>query len=252
MKIRLVSWNIHKGFSPFNGRFVLDGIRELIRLSRADLVFLQEVQGEHTEKSTTIEGWPTQAQFEFLADQVWSHFTYGKNAIYPAGHHGNAILSHFPIASWENIDLSVSRLEKRGMLHARVVVPDTRIDFDLYCTHLNLFGGDRKIQVDRITREIRMRSGAERALILAGDFNDWRDQLQDTLEKKLGLREAFRTHRGALARTFPSFAPILPLDRVYLRGFEVLATTRSDPPSPAVHSDHLPLEVDAYLRDPRS
>ncbi len=37
------------------------------------------------------------SQFAFLADEIWPHFAYGKNAIYSAGHHGNAILSKHPI-----------------------------------------------------------------------------------------------------------------------------------------------------------
>ena len=50
---------------------------------------------------------PTDAttQFEFLADSIWSHYAYGKNAIYQHGHHGNAILSELPFAISNNVDV---------------------------------------------------------------------------------------------------------------------------------------------------
>jgi hypothetical protein len=46
--------------------------------------------------------WPLEPQHEFLADQMWQDHAYGRNAIYDAGEHGNAILSRFPILRWEN------------------------------------------------------------------------------------------------------------------------------------------------------
>ncbi|MGZ3709925.1 MAG: endonuclease/exonuclease/phosphatase family protein, partial [Bdellovibrionota bacterium] len=64
-------------------------MRDALRAERADLVFLQEVLGEHEIHSRTVQGWPAGPQFEFLADELWPHFAYGKNAAYSAGHHGN-------------------------------------------------------------------------------------------------------------------------------------------------------------------
>ena len=80
--LRILSYNIHKGFSSGNRRFVLKKMREAIRLVHADLVFLQEVLGEHQVHRERVKEWPDQSQFEFLADEIWPHYTYGKNAIY--------------------------------------------------------------------------------------------------------------------------------------------------------------------------
>ncbi len=123
MKLRVLSYNIHKGFNLGRSRFILDQIKSSIELVSADIVFLQEVHG-HTEKTTAkIKAWPTSSQFEYLADKVWSHFAYGKNAVYKEGHHGNAVLSKFPILKHENIDISTNRFEKRGLLHVEIFVP---------------------------------------------------------------------------------------------------------------------------------
>src|SRR5688572_14315277 len=89
--LRILSLNIHKGASAFGRRDVQQELRALIRASHADLVFLQEVRGTFARQKEMAD------QFEFLADEVWDHYAYGKNAIYPGGDHGNAILSHYPI-----------------------------------------------------------------------------------------------------------------------------------------------------------
>ena len=42
---------------------------------------------------------------------MWSDYAYGRNAVYPEGHHGNAVLSRFPIEHYQNLDVSVGNSE---------------------------------------------------------------------------------------------------------------------------------------------
>ena len=112
--IKVLTYNIHKGFSTGNRRFILHDIKESLRLVDADVVLLQEIHGERTISNNRFDDWPNNRQFEFLADQVWSHHAYGKNAIYKSGHHGNAILSKYPFIKWENIDVSFMRSASRS------------------------------------------------------------------------------------------------------------------------------------------
>ena len=93
---RIITYNIHKGFSVGNRRFVLQQIRDELRLADVDIVFLQEIQGQHVLHKSKMIDWPNESQFEYMADRLWPHYAYGKNAIYNAGHHGNAILSKYP------------------------------------------------------------------------------------------------------------------------------------------------------------
>ena len=58
--------------------------------------------------------WPVKPQHEFIADQVWREVAYGKNAVSQHGHHGNAVLSRFPIVAHENLDISAHAFESRG------------------------------------------------------------------------------------------------------------------------------------------
>lgn len=90
-RLRVLTVNTHKGFTALNRRFILPELREAVRSTSADLVFLQEVVGEHDRHSTRYNDWPQTSQYEFLADSMWSDFAYGRNAVYPNGHHGNAL-----------------------------------------------------------------------------------------------------------------------------------------------------------------
>ena len=93
-RLRVLTVNTHKGFTAFNRRFILPELREAVRSTAADLVFLQEVVGEHDRNSSRYNNWPPTSQYEFLADSMWNDFAYGRNAVYTDGHHGNALLSN--------------------------------------------------------------------------------------------------------------------------------------------------------------
>ena len=69
--LRILSYNIHKGFSQGNRRFVLERIRQVLEITNADIVFLQEVLGEHTGHASRVDEWPAQPQFEYIAEKLW-------------------------------------------------------------------------------------------------------------------------------------------------------------------------------------
>jgi endonuclease/exonuclease/phosphatase family metal-dependent hydrolase len=218
--LRVLSYNIHKGFNSGNFKFVLREVRDTIQNVQADLVLLQEVLGHHRRHEKNIKNWPTSSQFEFLADKIWPHYAYGKNAVYNSGHHGNAILSKYPFTFWENIDISGNRLEKRGLLHGIIKVPGHG-ELHVICLHLALFEAWRKNQIDQLCERIRSHVPEGAPLVVAGDFNDWRQRAHEQLSESLGLTEVFLEANGSHARSFPSWLPILKLDRVYCRSLAI-------------------------------
>jgi endonuclease/exonuclease/phosphatase family metal-dependent hydrolase len=223
--LRVLSYNIHKGFS-MDRRFVLQRIKQAIETTSADLVFLQEVIGENTVHSKKIQEWPMAPQLEFLADSIFPHFAYGKNAVYTEGHHGNAILGRFPILDCENIDISNNRFERRGLLHATLPLSEnTGNPLHVICVHLDLFERGRSRQINRIVERIHEHVPDGSPLIIAGDFNDWRENVSESLEKELGVSEVFHDLNGSHARSFPCWFPFLPLDRIYIRGFRAKAAS---------------------------
>jgi len=244
MKIKLVTWNIHKGFNFANRNFILGNIRDLLRSTGADILFLQEVVGENHNHARNHKDWPTEGQYEYLADENWDYQAYGKNAVWTDRHHGNAILSKFQIESFENIDLTVNKYEFRGLLHCVVNIEGKRVD--LFNVHLNLLHRHRVIQIERII-ERALSSVQSDTLLLCGDFNDWTGRVSQMLENQVGLSEAFLSSEGVHARTFPSFMPILPLDRVYFKGASIGKCEVLKTPELRILSDHLPVLVELEI-----
>jgi len=219
--IKIATYNIHKGLSYFNHRVVLHELRERLRELNADIVFLQEVQGEHTSHGVRYHNYPDGAQHDYIAAEVWPHSVYGKNSIYEAGHHGNAILSRFPILQSFNTDVSAHRFESRGLLHSEINFPGNKLVHCL-CVHFGLFAKGRRAQTSALIEYVRSEIPPDVPLIIAGDFNDWRNQTGKTLASELHIHDVFHLLGGRLARSFPSRLPLLRLDRIYVRGFDVL------------------------------
>ena len=240
-RLRVVTLNIHKGLSLFNRRVVIHELREGLRRLDADIVFLQEVQGLHEKNALRFGAWPGEAQHEFLAGEGWQH-AYGRNAVYDHGHHGNAILSRFPILSSDNHDVSNHRFERRGLLHCRIAVPGFDAPLDCACIHLSLDEGGRRRQLDALAGHLKGPVGMP--MIVAGDFNDWRHSASHAMEKRLGLAEVSVTHNGKPARTFPSILPVLRLDRIYVRGFDVIGAQAHRGAPWRRLSDHLAVSAD--------
>src|SRR6266581_1371428 len=147
VNLHVSTYNIHKGFSQFNRRMMIHELREHLQVLGADIIFLQEVQGLHSRHAARFEDWPDEPQYEFLADQVWPEFAYGRNAVYDHGHHGNAILSRYPIVRAENQDVSHHALERRGMLHCEIELPEMPQRLHCICVHLALHERGRRHQV---------------------------------------------------------------------------------------------------------
>jgi endonuclease/exonuclease/phosphatase family metal-dependent hydrolase len=221
--LRVTTYNIHKGFSFFKRRMVIHELREKLRALNADLVFLQEVLGTHERHAARHRNWPVEPQYEFLADAVWGEYAYGRNAVYDGGHHGNAILSRFPIVRWDNQDVSVHRYERRGLLHCEIMVPGWAQPLHCICVHLGLFARGRSRQLEWLRQRIEKLVPAPAPLIVAGDFNDWhwRHKATHELAYPLNMHEVFELVHGAPARSFPAALPVFRLDRIYVRGFRV-------------------------------
>jgi endonuclease/exonuclease/phosphatase family metal-dependent hydrolase len=244
---KVLTVNIHKGFTAFNRRFMLHDLREAVRSVGADVVFLQEVLGTHSHHPLRHPDFPALPHYEFLADTIWPQFAYGRNAIYPQGHHGNAVLSKFPIVRWSNRDISISGPEKRGLLHCVLQVPQRGTEVHAICVHLGLKEGHRRRQLDDLCRVVSAEIPRDAPVVVAGDFNDWRRRAHPILERCAGLREVFVQAHGEPARTYPARMPMLALDRIYVRNAGVHAPVVL-PRRPWSHlSDHAPLAAEIEL-----
>jgi endonuclease/exonuclease/phosphatase family metal-dependent hydrolase len=241
--LRVVTLNIHKGLSQFNRRVVIHELREGLRTLNPDLVFLQEVAGLNRRHALRFDAWPGEGQHEFLAGADLQH-VYGRNRVHQHGHYGNAVLSRFPIISSENEDISDHRFERRGLLYTVVKVPGWKRNLHCICVHLSLHERGRRRQLEAIAARLQLLADRRLPVIIAGDFNDWRQRASAILEKSLGMTEVSVAAGGRHGRTFPSLLPLLRLDRIYVRGFSVLRSKVHRGPPWSLLSDHLALSAE--------
>jgi endonuclease/exonuclease/phosphatase family metal-dependent hydrolase len=219
---------------------VIHELREGLRALAPDLVFLQEVQGLNQRHALRFATWPSAPQHEYLAQEGWEH-AYGRNRVRHYGHYGNALLSRFRILSMENADVSSHRFERRGMLHCVVAVPGWQRNLHCVCVHLSLHERGRRRQLDALVARLEEVADRGMPIVVAGDFNDWRQRATRILEERLGLQEVSAIHGRRPARTFPSLLPVLRLDRIYVRGFKVIEASVQRGAPWSLLSDHLAL-----------
>jgi len=246
--LRVATYNIHKGVRGVGLRKRLE-IHNLglgIEALDADLVCLQEVRLYHRRDALhfdqTLLGWPDEGQADFLAPEGYE-VAYRTNAVTRHGEHGNAVLSRWPIGDVGHHDVSDHRFEQRGLLHVPVLWQGMPVH--VVVVHLGLIRASRLRQVAQLQRFIEREVPPDAPLLIAGDFNDWGERLDDPMHA-IGLRRA-RSGGPSSQRTFPSRVPVFALDRVYTRGLACLSSTVPRGPAWARMSDHLPLLVELAL-----
>jgi endonuclease/exonuclease/phosphatase family metal-dependent hydrolase len=248
-RLRVATYNIHKGVRGMGLRKRLE-IHNLglgIEALDADIVFLQEVRLFHARDARRFErtwfGWPDAGQAEFLAPEGYS-VAYRTNCITRDGEHGNALLSRWPLGDVGHHDVSDHRFEQRGLLHVPVQWHDMTVH--AVVAHLGLIHSSRVRQVQRLAEYIEASVPAGAPLVVAGDFNDWRERAGARLGRGCGLDSAFARLGVRCPRTFPARWPLVPLDRIYVRHLQVhSACVLSTRPWPHL-SDHLPLLAEVH------
>ncbi len=243
-RLRVATYNIHKGVRGVGLRKRLE-IHNLglgIEALDADIVCLQEVRLHHSRDARQFDrtsfGWPAEGQAEFLAPEGYDA-AYRTNAVTRHGEHGNALLSRWPIGDIGHHDVSDHRFEQRGLLHAPVQWQDRTVH--VVVAHLGLMHAGRVRQIQRLADFIATEVPPGAALVVAGDFNDWGEKLDEPMAE-IGLARALGDRPRATRRsTFPSRVPVFALDRIYTRVLVCRSTFVPRGATWARMSDHLPL-----------
>lgn len=240
--LQVITYNIHKGLNTWGFKHVLKQMKQMLVETKVDICLLQEVEGQNSTRETEV-------QFEFLADTVWTYYSYGQNATFPSRHHGNAILSRFPILEQSNHSLTLHSLEQRGFQHCVIGLPDfpdreiKENKLHIINTHLNLRNKDRLVQIQKILDHIEKNIPAHEPFILGGDFNDWNLQVAKTIEQRLSIQDSHQFLHKTVAKTFPSFLPLASLDRLYFRHLKPHKAEVLKEQGWSNLSDHAPLRV---------
>ena len=122
--LTITSYNIHKGMSPLNRLLQLEAMGKALAGVTPDILCLQEVQGRNLRRLVAYNEYPEQSQHEWFGEYLALKSNYGKNAEYSYGHHGNAVLSRYPLDPKHNVNITVNHLEKRGVLHCEIYPKD--------------------------------------------------------------------------------------------------------------------------------
>ncbi len=222
------TYNIHRCIGRDRRR---DAARLISVLRDLDVavIALQEVE-------TLVGRGPEHDQFVYLANSLGMHAVAGPAMFRSDSTYGNAVLSAFPVHAVRRHEMSVPGREPRGAVEVELMIQERLVR--VITTHLGLSGTERWRQCQSLERVLDM---ASLPTLLLGDFNEW-------LPSSRGLRLLRRHARDHSRRTFPAFAPLLALDRMFVRGgLRVDAVRAVSAGAAARASDHLPLRAELSL-----
>ena len=237
MRLRVATWNIHKGIGGVDRRYRLERTISVLASLQPDIALLQEV----------AEGMPRCGMHDQLAELSkgldMRHVAFGAEHRFSVGGYGNAILSRFPLTDSTRIDLTIGRRKRRGLVKTRAhakLEHGTRsvVVFNL---HLGLSGGERATQLERFLEcHPFAHLHHDTPIVVGGDFNDvWASLGQRFLEPAGFVRA------GKLLPTFPAALPLRPLDGLWIRGGISVVTAHPVRTALAkAASDHLPIVAD--------
>lgn len=238
--IRVVTYNIHTCVGV-DGRYDPARIAAVLREIDADIACLQEVDARRRIERHAD-------QWAYLGEATGCRVVLGGGN--RRGRFDNAILTRFPVLTARSLDLTVAGYEPRGAIDADLLIGHRVLR--VIATHFGLHAGERRLQANRLMTVLGETAAADgrvaAAVLLMGDLNEWRG--------RSGAIRAFDRRLGPspAARTFPSWMPVLALDRIYADGPAVLrdiSVYRT--PLARLASDHLPLvgNLSWGTRDPR-
>lgn len=236
-----MTYNVHKCIGGIDRRYQPQRVVATIAHYDPDIVMLQEVDAG-AKRSNSDQ------QSEMLGDALgMRHRSWFPNVtLRKGGAYGNAVLSRFPCRREDNIDLSVEGRKARSVLHTIVRVRKGRRarTVHVFNMHLGLRQEERRKQLRRfLDSHPFAHMHARTPVIVGGDLND----VYGTLGASMLVPAGFRAMPSA-PRTFPAYAPLRPLDAVFVRGeVQIRRAARGLVAVAKRASDHLPLVVDLEL-----
>ena len=224
MRVVAATYNTHGGVG-IDRRFDPQRIADVVLELNADVIALQEL--EFHAHANMLDIVRERTGFHAIAQRTFARDN---------GAFGNGLLSRWPVTASATIDLSLPDREPRGAID--VMIDCDGIPLRMIATHLGLRPAERAEQARRLAAVV----GNGMPTLLAGDINEW-------LMPRRALR-ALHAHFGqSPARaTFPSFAPMIALDRIWTSPVSMLRRVLVHRSALARRaSDHLPLVAELEL-----
>jgi endonuclease/exonuclease/phosphatase family metal-dependent hydrolase len=223
--LRIMTWNIHGGVGP-DGRYSLERITETIARLNPDVLALQEVDSRRRTEASP---------FALLRQAVGEHGIEAKSISTSDGDYGQMLVSRCPLNAIEVHDITHADREPRRAIETEVHCGHGRLR--VVATHFGLSIAERRTQAKRLVAIARRHPVAT---VMLGDFNDWfwPGSLRDALRHELPGRTRHAT--------FPSWLPMLRLDRIFCWPPHILRRSFVDRRAWRA-SDHLPVVADIVV-----
>ncbi len=230
--ITVLTYNIHKAIGN-DRKFDLERIARVCAAERADIIALQEVDnGVPRSRHLNLA--------EVLGEKLGFHYRLGSNVKLKVGSYGNATLSRWPFAHGENLDLTWGIKKRRGCLSDIIETPGGPLVIMNF--HLGLSRIERHFQLKKILSSDFLHSHRMHPVLMLGDSNE-RTRYLDLLLSSAGFENTAGDAKRRY-KTWPSFAPIWNLDKIFHNDkcerihYEVVKNSLTK-----VASDHLPVKA---------
>ena len=227
--VRVMTWNIHGGVGT-DGRFDLGRVVETIERHHVDVVALQEVDSRRTLA-------PARSAFAVLREAVGEHRVEAKSIVTADGDYGQMVVSRWPFGATEIHDLTIAKREPRRAIEVDIAAPGGTLR--LVAAHFGLSFRERRHQARRLVAIARRHPTTT---VMLGDFNEWSWPVRSMA--RLGASSPPARTRHA---TFPSWYPLLRLDRIFCWPPGALRASFVDQ-SARRASDHLPVIADIAIK----
>jgi endonuclease/exonuclease/phosphatase family metal-dependent hydrolase len=198
--LHIASYNIHRCVGT-DMRCDVERVANVIRELGCDTIGLQEVDSRPSDRSDSM-------QLEYLAKATGMQSVAGTTLIRHDGEYGNALLTRRRILDVKRHDLSYGKYEPRGALEVDLEMQGHVIR--VFVMHLGLFPSERRFQMRKVLETLR-KVPLDQPVVVLGDINEW-----------MPLGRPLRWLHTLLGkppwqRTFPVWAPMFALDRVWVR-----------------------------------
>ncbi len=225
------SWNVHKCVGT-DRKFDPDRTIAVISEIGADVIALQEIDRRFGDRAGLLDLDALERRAGLKPVPVQSGH---------AGHgwHGNLLLVREGLLR-DLHHVVLPGLEPRGALVADLDLTGGSVR--VVAAHLGLLRHSRRLQVERLL--VHAAQQAEYPTVLMGDLNEWRRGRTSALN---GFVPSFGP-LSAPAASFPSYFPVLPLDRILARPNMILGPVEAHATALSRRaSDHLPIKARVRL-----
>jgi endonuclease/exonuclease/phosphatase family metal-dependent hydrolase len=219
-----MTWNVHGSFH-LNPGFDLPAAIALIQKWQPDVIAIQEIDSRGMKQDPFAE----------LERALGGNSIGARSIVTADGDYGQMLTSRWPFVNPPQVtDISFGERAPRRAITADIATPHGPLR--VIATHLGLSIRERQQQARAL---LRLVAETEHPALVIGDFNDW--FWINTVRGALAERFPVRTRQ----RTFPSWLPLMRLDRIYGSHIRLVASFIDS--SGKTVSDHLPVIADIEL-----